>query len=194
MKKIKKIILLFIVILILLFGFYIKLTLISNIKEIKLQESNNYKIYNLDNKLVDNEAIFLSITFDSKLKNKFIIPYIYNYSISSWFYDYSISIFWDFDDIDEIKTYFLNNNITISENIISNEKINKTLQYNWQMHFWSNYNNTFIKDIKNQKLKFVIEFKWIKDWKEDYYKIEKELDIEEKKYFWNSLIYILSRN
>lgn len=194
MKKIKKIILLFIVILILLFGFYIKLTLISNIKEIKLQESNNYKIYNLDNKLVDNEAIFLSITFDSKLKNKFIIPYIYNYSISSWFYDYSISIFWDFDDIDEIKTYFLNNNITISENIISNEKINKTLQYNWQMHFWSNYNNTFIKDIKNQNLKFVIEFKWIKDWKEDYYKIEKELDIEEKKYFWNSLIYILSWN
>lgn len=188
----KKLLLTFIIIL--GFGFYSRITLLSTIKETELHESNNYIIYNLDNKLVDNEAIFLSITFDSKLKNKFIIPYIYNYSISSWFYDYSISIFWDFDDIDEIKTYFLNNNITISENIISNEKINKTLQYNWQMHFWSNYNNTFIKDIKNQNLKFVIEFKWIKDWKENYYKIEKELDVEEKKYFWNSLIYILSRN
>lgn len=188
----KKLLIIFIIILI--FGFYSRITLLSTIKETELHESNNYIIYDLNNNIIYNKDINTSITFDAKLKNKFIIPYIYNYSINSWFYDYSINIFWNFDDINDIKTYIKIDNDISSKNVINIEKINKIIQNDWNLRVLVSNDKIFINNIKNKKIKFIIEFKWIKDWKEDYYKIEKELDIEEKKYFWNSLIYILSRN
>jgi len=77
----KKILIIFIIIL--TFGFYSRITLLSTINETEIHESNNYIIYDLNNNIINNQNINTSITFDTKLKNKFIIPYIYNYSINS---------------------------------------------------------------------------------------------------------------
>jgi hypothetical protein len=191
MKKVKYIILGLLGILFII-GFFFKYTLLSSVKNIELFRFWTPEIYVLkDNKKIIDDSISLDITIGSKLKTLVILPYILSYIKNSWEYSYWFDIFWKFYEINNVKIYILYDNRIVDNNIID---INKTLLANWDIRFWVNNKSIYINKLDSDNIKFVIEFDWKGNWGNNHYEIINTLKKKEENYFWNMFIYVLGRN
>lgn len=139
-----------------------------------------------------NKENWISIVLKPQKTESLIIPFLFKKVIYSSPYEYNFSIFWNFKKIENVKWYFLIDNKAI---LIENFTLQDTSWFsgNWNnvIYFRSNNEKLDILWNENKNIKFILEFTWIEEWKNVFYKREVELKPDFQEWLWNQFLWNL---
>ncbi len=148
----------------------------------------NIKYYNYTTEVWGRKE-WINFSMIPYKKEKLIIPFIYKKTILSSPYKYNFVIYWNFNEVTNLNWFLLINNKKIK---IKKFNLKYKKEYSWNLEttfIFESKDKLFIDWDKEKEIKFILNFTWIKDWKEYQYTRETILKPEFEEWLWNQLLW-----